>query len=170
MWNGQPIELQDWPEFAEALPRALAAAGHVGLVAVRNFELNTVDIDEEFNPLRDVDRLAVVRETGTDRDDSSDMWNAGGHDFDHDAVPSGKLPSQILYAYVAEVGSAGYLVHYEGEPEEFDLTKDLTDREGILIYDASQLRRVSKNEHWFLGDPREALLLVFKLVPEDEEA
>jgi hypothetical protein len=29
---------------------------------------------------------------------------------------------------------------------------------------------VSKNEHWFKGDPRDALLLVFKLRSEDADS
>lgn len=169
MWNGHPIELQDWSEFADELPQALASIGHTGLVAVRNFELDTADIDEDGNPLRDVDRLEVVRETGTDRDDRSLVWNAEGHDYDHDAQESGKSPSQIIYAFVADVGASGYVVHHLHEPEEIDVTVGLCDRSGILIYNASRLMRVAKNEHWFIGDPREALLLVFTLAPEDED-
>jgi hypothetical protein len=56
----------------------------------------------------------------------------------------------------------------EGEPEDWDLTEGLFERDGVLVYDATKLNRVSKNEHWFMGDPCGALLLVFKLREENE--
>ena len=41
--------------------------------------------------------------------------------------------------------------------------------DGVLIYDAAKLDRVSKNEHWFRGNPCDALLLVFMLHAEEDE-
>lgn len=163
-WNGRVVELDDWSEFAEQLASELAALGHNGLVAIRNFALSTAIVDEDMNHLGEVDRLALVRQTGTDRDNTSPMWNASGHDYDHDQSPSGKTPADIIYAYVAEVNDGDYLVHYKFEPEQFNLTEGLSNFEGILIYDATKLQRVAKNEHWFLTDPCEALLLVFILI------
>ncbi len=167
MWDGNLIVLQDWSGFAAKLSSALTSIPHVGLVAVRNFTLLSCNFDDDCNILDTVDRLDLVRTTGTDRDDSSSMWNAPGHDFEHDITPSGKKPSEIIYAYVAETNGDNYLVHYKGDPEEFDLTESLSEQDGILIYDASKLKRVSKNEHWFLTDPREALLLVFTIEPDE---
>lgn len=59
-------------------------------------------------------------------------------------------------------------MHYvpDGEPEDWDLTEGLLETDGILVYDADKLDRVSKNEHWFRRDPCDALLLVFKLRAE----
>lgn len=165
MWPGKPIDLEDWTHFGAALHAEMQRIGHAGLVAVRNFQLTTVEVDCDMMPLGEVDRLDLVLRTGTDRDATSWFWNAEGHDHPHDLTPSGKSPQDIIYAYVAEVGPHGYLVHYQpgGAPEEMDLTTALSDQEGILIYDAAKLTRVSKNEHWFTGDPRDALLAVFKL-------
>ncbi|BBB10710.1 hypothetical protein [Sphingopyxis sp. EG6] len=168
MWPGSVIELDDWSEFASELRGALAAIGHDGLVLIRNFMLATCDVDDEMRPTGETDRLAQVLRTGTDRDGKSSMWNAPGHDFEHDLTPSGKTPADIIYAYVAELTETEYRVHYlpEGEPEEWDLTDQLTEFEGVLVYDAAKLDRVAKNEHWFRGDPRDALLAVFKLREE----
>lgn len=159
MWDKNLIVLKDWSQFSKELQRALISIHHNGLIAVRNFAL--VSYDPEGNML---DQLDTVKNTGTDRNNKSIMWNAEGHDFEHDITPSGKKPSEITYAYVAETSNKGYLVHYHHEkPVEFDLTKGLTEHDGILIYDASKLKRVSKNEHWFLTDPKEALLLIFTI-------
>jgi hypothetical protein len=163
MRDWREIELEEWSEFAARLSNELVAIGHTNCVAIRNFRLASAIINENSEHLGDVDRLEIVRRTGTDRDDKSDMWNAVGHDYDHVQCPSGKMPADITYAYVAEVNNGDYLVHYQGEPEEFDLTKGLSIYEGILVYDASKLERVSKNEHWFLTSPLEALLLVFTI-------
>lgn len=165
MWPGNPIELEDWSEFGPALFSELRRLGQSGLVAVRNFQLTTFEVDSDMVPLGEVNRLDIVLRTGTDRDKESWFWNADGHDYRHDLTPSGKAPQDIIYAYVAEVGESGYFVHYQpnGTPEIMDLTTALSDQDGILIYDAAKLTRVSKNEHWFTGDPRDALLAVFRL-------
>lgn len=169
MWAGQVIELDDWSAFAAALPRELAAIGHDGLIAIRNFQLVTCDVDAEMRPVGETDRLGMVLRTGTDRDSESPMWNAEGHDYRHDLTPSGKSAGEIIYAYVAEVSAAGYRVHYlpDGEPEDWDLTEGLWPTDGVLVYDAAKLDRVAKNEHWFRDDPRDALLLVFRLAEEE---
>lgn len=169
MWPGNVIELDDWSEFAGALRGELAAIGHDGRVLIRNFMLVTCDVDDDMRPTGETDRLDLVRRTGTDRDAKSAMWNAPGHDFEHDVTASGKAPADIIYAYVAELTAEGYRVHYlpEGEPENWDLTDQLTEFEGVLVYDAAKLDRVTKNEHWFRGDPRDALLAVFKLRDDD---
>ncbi len=168
MWAGRIIELEDWSEFAPTLSEALSAMGHHGLVAIRNFQLVTCDVDEEMRPIGETDRLGLVLRTGTDRDETSPLWNAEGHDYQHDLTPSGKGAHEIIYAYIAEVTAAGYRVHYlpEGTPEDWDLTEGLWPTDGVLIYDAAKLDRVAKNEHWFKGDPLDALLLVFRLTEE----
>jgi hypothetical protein len=165
MWSGPIIELPDWGKFAIRLPTALTEVNHRGCIAIRNFDLTTYDLDDDMKIIGEVNRLELVQRTGTDRDKNSPMWNAPGHDFDHDTKNLAKLPSDIIYAYIAEITEDGYLVHYQpdGHPECMDLTESLSEHNGILIYDASKLERVSKNELWFCTSPIEALLMVFKL-------
>lgn len=172
MWSGKVVELNNWGEFADALQGEATAIGHKGLLLIRNFELTTCDVDADMNPIGETDRLDLVRRTGTDRDAASSMWNAPGHDYEHDLSPTRKGPADIIYAYVAELTKNGYHVHYlrDGEPEDWDLTKELSETDGVLAYDAGKLDRVAKNEHWFRGDPRDALLLVFKLRSEEADS
>ena len=172
MWSGKVVDLNDWGEFAGALYHEVTALGHVGSLLIRNFALITCDVDAEMKPIGETDRLYLVRRTGTDRDSTSQMWNATGHDYEHDRSPAGKDPADIIYAYVAELTENGYRVHYlpGDEPEDWDLTEGLYETDGVLAYDASKLDRVSKNEHWFKGDPCDALLLVFKLRFQDADS
>lgn len=165
MWSGDVIELGNWGEFASTLKGEIIALGHDGLLLIRNFVLISCDVDEDMSPTGETDRLDIVRRTGTDRDATSLMWNAPGHDFEHDLLPVGKGPADIIYAYIAELTEDGYRVHYvpNGEPEDWDLTEDLFESDGVLVYDAGKLDRVAKNEHWFKSDPRDALLFIFKL-------
>jgi len=171
MWSGKVVELDDWSEFSKELGSEMASGGHDGLLLIRNFQLVTCVVDADLRPTGETDRLELVRRTGTDRDASSDMWNAPGHDYEHDLRPVGKGPADIIYAYVAELTDDGYRVHYapDGEAEDWDLTEGLLDTDGVLVYDANKLDRVSKNEHWFRDDPRDALLAVFTLRSLDEE-
>jgi hypothetical protein len=66
-----------------------------------------------------------------------------------------------------DASTTPYDVYIADEPEKIDLTEGLTDQNAILIYDATKLSRASKNEHWFNGDPRDALLMIF-IISEDE--
>ena len=164
-WSGSVVELDDWADFAKSLIKEMAEIKHKGPLLIRNFELETCDIDEDMRPVGDVDRLDIVLQTGTDRDRNSLMWNAPGHDFEHDREPSGQGPSDIIYAYMVELTDDGYKVHYTPGVflESMDLTDGLFDRHGILVYDPAKLYRAAKNEHWFRGDPKDALLAIFKL-------
>lgn len=172
MWSGKVVELDDWGEFASILQEEVTKIGHEGLLLIRNFALVTFDVDANMQIISETNRLDLVRRTGTDRDAASSMWNATGHDYEHDRSPTGKGPADIIYAYVAELTKNGYRVHYrpDREPEDWDLTEELLETDGVLVFDASKLDRVSKNEHWFKGDPRDALLLVFKLRSEDADS
>lgn len=165
MWNGKVIELNDWCEFPNILRQKLSELGFCGLVAVRNFEITTFTLDDEFNPVEEVDRLDLVLRTGTDRDASSPFSNALGHDYDHALYPSGKRADEIIYAYLVEVTNNDYLVHFNvGQtPIKMDLLKSLDEQNGILIFRGDMLERVAKNEYWFNGSPVDALLLVFKI-------
>lgn len=169
MWSGKVVELDDWSDFAGTLKKEVTEIGHEGPLLIRNFQLVTCDIGADMKPIGETDRLDLVRQTGTDRDSESWMWNARGHDYDHDSSPTGKRPADIIYAYIAELTKDGYRVRYlpDGEPEDWDLTEGLFETDGVLAYDASKLERASKNEHWFKGDPCDALLLVFKLRAKD---
>lgn len=69
------IVLNSWSNFERALRDALVAISYGEKVVVRNFELTTTDIDEADNPLREVDRLALVMTTGVDRDETSPFWD-----------------------------------------------------------------------------------------------
>lgn len=170
MWSGKVIELDDWSEFSRVLTPEVIAVGCNGLILIRNFALVTCDVDADMNPTGETDRLDLVYRTGTDRDAASEMWNVPGHDYEHDRTPAGRGPADIIYAYVAELTEDGYRVHYlpDGEPKDWDLTEELFETDGVLVYEAAKLERVSKNEHWFTGDPCDALLLVFKLRDENE--
>lgn len=159
------INLNDWDEFEKRLPVELRKIEYSGLILVRNFSLQTYDVDEK-NELTDnfVDRLSVAIETGTDRDINSPFWNVEGHDYEHNKESACKSASDVIYAYVAEFDDSGYSVHYQSNiPEKIDLTDGLNELDGILIYDQSKLKRVSKNEHWFLEKPIDTLLMIFKL-------
>lgn len=162
MWTGQQIEINDWADFEQMLRDELARLQFSGMVLVRNFDLETATLDEAtMVQTGTVDRLDLVLKTGTDRDDTSPFWNAPGFDHDHDLIPSGKTPKDIIYAYPIDLQSSPYLAQISGKWEKRDLTVSLEDQRGIAIYDASKLKRVSNNEHWFIDDPREALLAVF---------
>jgi hypothetical protein len=163
MWKGPIIELQDWADFETQLRRTLVSINHTGKVLVRNFELTTADLGPNMEHLGETDRLQIVLQTGVDRDATSNFWNAPEHDYDHELNPAGKAPNDIIYAYRVDLSTTPYTVQITETPEVLDLTDELYDQCGILIYNPSHLEHVAKNEHWFLGDPREALLAVFYL-------
>lgn len=155
-------ELADWDKFDAALRSQLDAIGHRGQVLVRNFDRTTFDLDENYEIIGDeVNRLQIAVETGTDRDRQSCFWDAEGHDHEHDRHPCGKNPEDIIYAYIVDASSEPYDVYIGDEPEQLDLTHGLSEQNVILVYNASLLYRASKNEHWFTGDPRDALLMIF---------
>ncbi|EKN4117455.1 hypothetical protein [Yersinia enterocolitica] len=62
------VNLNDWNEFEKRLPVELRKIEYSGSILVRNFSLQTYDVNEN-NELTDnfVDRLSVAIETGTDR-------------------------------------------------------------------------------------------------------
>jgi hypothetical protein len=168
MWSGPEIKIGDWDEF---IPRLRAELGRMGIrrcVLVRNFDLWTCDIgpDDEMGEM--VDRLDIVHSTGTDRDASSDFWNAEGHDWDHELRPAGRAPNEIIYAYPLDVFREEPVVILEGVPTQFDITAALDEQHGILIYDPLKLDQVSKNEHWFKDDPIDALLMIFTLAGDED--
>lgn len=166
MWAGMPIEIADWGDFEAMLRVELARLNFSDCVLVRNFDLETATVDKDtMVQSGSVDRLDLVLRTGTDRDETSDFWNVPGFDHDHDLNPAGKAAQDIIYAYPVDPRHTPYRVHVGGAWEVLDLTEQLEDVCGILIYDASKLTRTSNNEHWFNGDPRDALLAVFKPLP-----
>ncbi|MGO6822238.1 hypothetical protein ACC779_07770 [Rhizobium ruizarguesonis] len=98
---------------------------------MRDFELVTAVDKTTLDYLRDVDRLDLVKRTGTDRDESSLMWNAPGFDFDRDADDSGRTPSDIIYAFKVDLRPTPYLVHFNEGPAAFDLTTSLSATDGM---------------------------------------
>ena len=167
-WTGPIVELEHWGDFAGALNEAARELGLEGDLLVRNFERTTFELGQDGEMGDEIDRLQIVKRTGTDRDGGSTFWNADGHDHNHDEQPAGKRPADILYAYVATLTGTGYLVRYDGPAIEMDLVEGLSELNAILVYQAARLHRVSKNEHWFMGDPKEALQMVFVLKPDQE--
>lgn len=157
------ISLEEWENMSSFLIKELKEINHSGLVLFRNFSIETYSCDENDSQ-EPTNRLQLAKLTGTDRDSESPFWNEPGHDFEHDKNSSGKSPTEIIYAYVVEVNETGYFVHYEpGIPEEMDLLTGLDETHGLLVYDEKKLKRASKNEHWFQGNPIDALLMIFKL-------
>lgn len=157
------ISLDEWDDISSSLFKELKEINHSGLVLFRNFSIITYSCNENDSQ-EPTDRLQLAKLTGTDRDLESPFWNESVHDFEHDKISSGKTPSEIIYAHVVEVNENGYFVHYEpGIPEEMDLLSSLDETHGLLVYDEMKLKRVSKNEHWFKGNPIDALLMIFKL-------
>ena len=157
------VKLKDWNEFGKGLNEQLRLLGFNRRVLVRNFSLETAIINDRSEFLGSTDRLELALQTGTDRDEFSFMWNEAEHDYNHDRNPIGKNPSDIIYAFSVQPGKGSYDVYRTENPEKLDLTTSLSSLDGILIYDPAFLQRVSKNEYWFLDDPKKALLLIFLL-------
>jgi hypothetical protein len=165
------IKLKSWADFESALRRETKRSP----LLVRNFMRVTFDNIHTDDPV-EVDNLAVVRETGTDRRETSSMWNASGFDFEHDLVPSGKKPNEIIYAFLIDLKPKPYLVSAPDDDQGnfsfqvLDLTEGLTEHHAIIVYDYSdKFDRVATNEYWFRGDPLEAALLLFTLDDENGE-
>jgi hypothetical protein len=157
------IRLDSWNEFATALKHELNVLGYAENVVVRNFELVTTEIDDQFFPQGEVDRLDLVFKTGTDRDATSPFWNVEGFDHKHDTHPQGKRGDEIIYAFTIDPAHDPYLVHHGAAPETFDVTAELTEYHGLLVYDSTMLKRVATNEYWFIAPPSQVLLFVFTL-------
>lgn len=159
------VSLADWADFEDSLRAELAALGYTGKVVARNFALTTFDADHT-----EIDRLAMVINTGTDRSPDSPFWNEPGFDHDHDGDPRGKQANEIVYAFTLDLQVKPYLVFHDVNPTSFDITEGLSPYDGIVIYDHCSLDRVSKNEYWFNCKPLNAALLVFTLANVDGEA
>jgi hypothetical protein len=160
------IFLESWSEFDTSLRAELSRLQHRGHVVVRNFEIET------NNGKKSVDRLALLLETGTDRDASSRFWDEPEHDYQHGSK-SAREPEQIIYAFKVDPAPIPYQVHHGDEPEPLDLTEGLHEGSAVAIYDDQYLHRVAKNEYWFNKPPLMALLMVFTLtgdieIPADE--
>lgn len=157
------VKIQDWSDFEKSLRIELDRIFHVGLVTARNFQLLTFAED-----CTETNRLQIVLSTGTDRDAESSFWNASGFDHEHDLRPTGKRPDEIIYAFTIDLSQTPYLVLHDKEPLAFDITKNLSEIDGIIIYDTSKLKRVSKNEYWFTTSPLSAALFVFTIADAEE--
>ncbi len=154
------ITLSDWDDFASRLPKELARIGHGAPVIARNFALVSF---RGKNQEIEHDSLSYVLQNGTDRDDTSDFWNVADFDVEHDKSPSGKSPSEIIYAYTLDASTAPYTVDHDMPGQSIDITENLSEHEGLIIYDPAKLIRASKNEYWFEGAPLNAALLLFTL-------
>jgi hypothetical protein len=161
------IELESWEEFERVL-RYLQR----DFVLVRSFQRVTFDNIESPDHV-EVDSLAVARQTGTDRRENAHMWNATGFDHEHDRVPSGKKPNEIIYAFLVDLRQHPYLVSVaDGSGgasfQVLDLTDDYTEHNAVLVYDPDMLERVSPNEYWFKVNPLTAALLLLTTKQVDD--
>ncbi|WP_336769343.1 hypothetical protein [Pantoea endophytica] len=86
------INLEEWEDISSVLIKELKKIYHSGLVLFRNFSIESYSCDENDSQ-EPTNRLQLAQVTGTDRDLKSLLWNALGHDFDHNKHSSGKLPS-----------------------------------------------------------------------------
>ena len=123
---------------------------------IRNFARVTFD-NVGTDSAVEIDSLAVVRATGTERRENASIWNASNFYFDHDLTPSGRKPNEIIYAFLTDLKPKPYLVSgadgFGGTSfEVLDLTKNLTEHDAITVYDPAELHRAAPNEYWFLGD------------------
>lgn len=152
------VVLADWSEFETTLRAELSALGHIGFITVRNFQLVTFSEggDEQ-------DRLGIALSTGTDRDASSQFWDAEGFDHRHDKHPAGKRANEIIYAFTIDLAHTPYRVHHMGTPEAFDVVENLDEHDGLIVYDSRKLDRRSTNEYWFKTSPLDAAMLLFTL-------
>lgn len=157
------FKLDEWSQFEATVRREL---GDRELV-VRNFDLATFDGIETKNPV-EVDSLEVVRRTGTDRRPNADVWNATGFDHDHDLQPTGKMPNEVTYAFWVDFRCTPYKAsEAQGDGtalmKTYDITRELDETHGIVIYDPAHLSRKSANEYWFLTTALDAVLLVLTI-------
>ncbi len=150
------VVLADWSDFERELRAELGARGHGESVIARNFSLTTTT--EDF---AETDRLALVRSTGTDRDETSHFWDVPGFDHDHARHPQGKQPHDIVYAFTLDLSTTPYLVDHGAKATAFDITDNLTQYDGIVVYHPRGLSRVSENEYWFTCNPLDVALIVF---------
>lgn len=88
------VMLSSCNEFPKTFVQELQLIGFQRTVLIRNFSLQTADVDKENLEYlgNDVDRLELINRAGTDRDQHSAFWNATPHDHDHEAKPVDLLP------------------------------------------------------------------------------
>ncbi|SFL42365.1 hypothetical protein SAMN03159423_1932 [Bradyrhizobium sp. NFR13] len=166
------IKLKSWTDFEAALRTETKRSP----LLVRNFARVTFD-NVCTDDAVEVDNLEVVRRTGTDRRETSSMWNAPGFDFDHDLEPSGKRPNDIIYAFLVDLRAKPYLVSAADDDQgnfsfqALDLTEGLTEHDALIVYayGSENFDRVATNEYWFRCDPLEAALFLFTLTDEEDE-
>jgi hypothetical protein len=123
------------------------------------------------------DRLSQTLDSGTDRDDTSTIWNFGIDADSGERKNHGVTSERLIYAYLMNNSEFMESVPLDGEIEygrmqslqdivRHNAKNDIYDH--VVIYRASGLRRASSAEFWFNGNPRESILAVFKLAsPED---
>lgn len=152
------IELSEWADFEFDLRARLRAQNFGRIILFRAFL---------------ADRLPTAIAMGTDRDAESCLWNVDGFDHDHDVAPAAKTADAITYVHRINPNSTPFTVLNLGEEHTEDAT-DLTDRlteiDGVLIYDSKYLDRKAPNEHWFKGAPSEALMFIYTLREDEDEA
>ena len=110
-------------------------------------------------------RLDVLLETGTDRDKNSIVYE-DPTDFQG---PRGFTGSdEITYVRVIDLTTDPLLSVPVGRNpsllvDNMDYLERLSPDFGQAVYDSEKLARVSENEFWFQGDPKEALLAIIEI-------
>lgn len=147
----EPAYISSWRMFPSALREMLAERHYAQPhVVIRHYDRT---------------RTAVLQRMGTDRDQTSRLWDYP-EDIDHHRSLERVNPVLVTYArtldltqepirpipigrrLIDNIDNLDYLVH-------LPLTS------GMSVYTPEGLRRVSENEYHFMGDPREALLAIF---------
>lgn len=157
------VVISDWSEFEARLRAELKELGHHWFVTVRNFER------VGFEGNREVDRFKRALKTGTDRNKKSRLWNADGHDFEHDRHPSGKRADEVIYAFSLDLDQTPYKVLLESGITDVAGPETVDEGDAIIVYDYSKLNRKSENEYWFKGLPKDAALLIFTIKEDTDE-
>lgn len=140
------VELDDWSEF-----EGLKSQNFTRMVLFRAFN---------------VARLRRVLSMGTDRAKGSKFWSADDFDYDHLANPGKKSPEEIIYAHRVNTHTTPFTVLNLGAAQtsvKIDLAANLTENDGVSIYDSACASRAATNEHWFTKPPGEGLLYVYSV-------
>ena len=145
-------------------------------------QLREAVVNARLNPRRTLVRLCPRKnlkkllEKGTDRDESSIVWN---HHLD--ARHKTKInPAQIFYAWMLDSTQEPMINIYDGieKQEPFDLfapiyainirpnfipSQDILPGQIVALYDSQKIKRLSVCEYEFNGNPNEALSNIFAL-------
>ncbi|NQU74542.1 MAG: aspartate/glutamate racemase family protein, partial [Candidatus Omnitrophica bacterium] len=147
--------LEDWRDFMLLLRKRLAGIGY------RREEV-IARVSDDIN-----NRISVLVEEGTDRDDTSNVWDYPESDYPH-SLPRAEIvkPGQIIYAFELDVSLKAEMFWRNqakrvGYRDNYTYIEERKATDGILCYNPAGLMRVAEMEWWFMKPPKESLLAVF---------